>query len=337
LHSISDYRRFMVLCALAFAAVGALGVAAGRGDSHYAPVAGVASARTTDASAAGAVFTPLQPLLSVHLTDRFPELAFARASQHSLLPNTQIVSYYGNPATADMGVLGTADLETVLSQLEERAAWYDALNGPINVVPAVHLVYAVAQGHPTDNGLYLQYTDDAVVRRLLELTQERGMLLFLDLQMGRSSVEDELRNVLPYLRYPNVHLALDPEFAVDSPEVPGSDIGSLHATDVDEAQAVLQHLVSSERLPPKLLIVHQFLDSMISDGDAIRRYPGVELVIDMDGFGPAAVKRATYEQYAARPYATHAAIKLFLQHDPDLMTAADVLALRPTPAIVIYQ
>ena len=56
-----------------------------------------------------------------------------------------------------------------------------------------------------------------------------------------------------------------------------------------------------------------------------------------NGFGPAAVKRATYEEFANRTYAAHAAIKLFFDHDPDLMSEQDVLFLKPTPAVVIYQ
>jgi hypothetical protein len=84
-------------------------------------------------------------------------------------------------------------------------------------------------------------------------------------------------------------------------------------------------------------MVHQFVDSMVLDGNAIVRYPNVDLIIDMDGFGPAAIKRVKYEQYANRPYAAHSAIKLFLLHDPDLMSAQEVLALEPTPSVIIYQ
>ena len=76
---------------------------------------------------------------------------------------------------------------------------------------------------------------------------------------------------------------------------------------------------------------------MVLDGEAIRRYADVELIVDMDGFGPAEIKRVKYQRYAERPYASRAAIKLFLDHDPDLMSEADVLSLEPTPAIVIYQ
>ena len=342
---MSTDRRFFLLLACAFAAFLALSIATGRETRRTTPQASsgpmASSLSLADAAAlSGRPFRQppvLRPLLTVSLTERFPRLAHALISQRSLLPGSQIVSYYGNPATSAMGILGRGDLETVVSQLERQAAWYDRLNGPLGVVPALHLVYAVAQYHPTDNGLYLQYADDADVRRLIELTEERGMLLFLDLQIGRSSVEAELEKVLPYLRYPQVHLAIDPEFAVSSPEVPGADLGSLDGADIDRAQAILQRLVQTEHLPPKLLIVHQFVDSMVRDGEAIRRYPGVELILDMDGFGPAAVKRVKYQQYAGRPYASYGAIKLFFEHDPDLMSEEDVLSLEPTPAIVIYQ
>lgn len=339
----------MLLLACALTAIVALGLVTDRGPGRVSaerPAAPAALPSLGREASAAALLRPtlqlqsrlvLQPLLTASLADRFPRLALAVTSERPILADSQIISYYGSLYTAEMGILGTADLETIASQLEGRAARYDKLNGPIDVVPALHLVYAVAQYHPADNGLYLQYVDDADVRRLLALTEERGMLLFLDLQIGRSSVEAELEKVLPYLRHPQVHLAIDPEFAVGSAQVPGTDLGSLRAADIDRAQAALQALVQAEGLPPKLLIVHQFIDSMVLDGEAIQRFPDVELVIDMDGFGPAAVKRVKYERYAARPYASRAAIKLFLDHDPDLMSEEEVLSLVPQPAVVIYQ
>lgn len=345
---MSADRRFLLLLACALAVVVALGATAHR--SLGSPSASASPAWALPSAGRGPdkadrpqlprslpAVRVLRPLWTTSLTERFPKLASALSRQRPILADSQIVSYYGNPYTPEMGVLGTADLETVAARLEEHAARYDQLNGPIGVIPAIHLVYAVAQYHPTDNGLYLQYVDDADVRRYLALTEERGMLLFLDLQIGRSSVAAEIQKALPYLRYPQVHLAIDPEFAVASAEVPGTDLGSLRAAEIDEAQAALQKLVDEEGLPPKLLVVHQFADSMVPDGEAIQRYPGVELVVNMDGFGPAAVKRATYQQYASRPYAAYAGIKLFFQQDPDLMSEEDVLLLQPRPAIVIYQ
>ena len=79
------------------------------------------------------------------------------------------------------------------------------------------------------------------------------------------------------------------------------------------------------------------IDSMVLDGAEIQRYPDVELIIDMDGFGPAGVKAAIYRRYASRSYASRPAIKLFFEQDIGLMSEQDVLALEPPPAIVIYQ
>jgi hypothetical protein len=341
---MSADRRFTLLIACALTAVLGLGAVIDRASSDAdgtgAPAAAEAHGRLQSVVARtepGRPPSPFDPLLATSIAQRFPTTSRALTHYPPLLPNSQIVSYYGSPYTPDMGLLGTADAETVAAQVEKHAAIYDRLNGPMRVVPALHFVYAVAQPLPTDNGRYLQYADAEDVERYIEVTRERGMLLFIDLQIGRSSVEAELQRVLPYLREPHVHLALDPEFALRSPDVPGSAIGSLNADDIDEAQAVLQRLVEREHLPAKLLIVHQFLDGMVRGGDAIERYPDVELIVDMDGFGPAEIKKVKYERYAARSYATHAGIKLFMQHDPDLMSEADVLALQPTPVVVIYQ
>ena len=43
------------------------------------------------------------------------------------------------------------------------------------------------------------------------------------------------------------------------------------------------------------------------------------------------------EDLLAQRDAAYAAIKLFFQHDPDLMSEEDVLLLKPRPAVVIYQ
>lgn len=280
---------------------------------------------------------PMRGLFTLDLRERVLRVAPPFEPQPSLLLEHQVVAYYGNPYTAEMGVLGTGDIESVAARLQRHADQYDSLNGPTDVIPAIHLVYGVAQYHPTDNGLYLQYVDDTIVQRYIDLIQERDMLLFIDLQIGHSTVPAEIEKIVPYLQHPAVHLALDPEFAMQNGAVPGQDIGSLQAADINHAQAVLQEIVMEHRLPPKLLVVHQFLDGMVRNADAIQPHDHVDLIIDMDGFGPSHVKRVKYDRYANRPYAAHAAIKLFFQHDPDLMPEEDVIALEPRPAVVIYQ
>lgn len=332
----------MLLIVSGLAALLTLGaVVSSGGDSRTDVASEARSAPAAQARFAGTNAVPpadiLRPLLTTNPIARFPQFELSRVWDETILAGSQIISYYGNAQSAEMGILGSDDLDTIASRLEAQTARYDRLNGSLDAIPALHLVYAVAQPHPTSNGLYLQYAPAGDVWRYIDVATERGMLLFLDLQIGRSTVAAEIEKILPYLRYPNVHLAIDPEFAVGRSEIPGAQLGSLSASDINQAQAALQALAQAERLPPKLLIVHQFADSMLVDAESIDRYAGVDLVIDMDGFGPAAIKRASYQQYASRSYASHGGIKLFLDHDSDLLTEREVLRLEPTPSIVIYQ
>lgn len=247
----------------------------------------------------------------------------------------QVFSYYGNPYTADMGILGELEPEELVQALKDHARLYDSLNGPRAVQPALHLVYATAQPDPGPDGLYLQYVDEETLGEYIDLACENGLLIFLDLQIGRSDVESELAKILPYLQQPHVHVALDPEFAMAEGEVPGESIGSLDAADVNAAQALIQDFVEKRGLPDKVLIVHQFVQDMITHPELIEDYPRVKLVIDMDGFGPSDIKRVKYGWYAAP--AEYSGFKLFFRHDPDLMSEQEVLGLEPVPDVIIYQ
>jgi len=249
------------------------------------------------------------------------------------LTEAQLLSYYGNPYTADMGILGELPPETLVEKLKAHAQLYDSLNGPRGVQPALHLVYATAQSDPGREGLYLLYVDDETLREYVQLACENGLLIFLDLQIGRSDVQSELTKILPYLEQPHVHAALDPEFAMPPGKVPGQSIGSLDAADVNAAQAILQDFLEEGDLPDKILIVHQFTKGMLTNPELIDDLPRVKLVIDMDGFGPSEIKRVKYGWYAAP--AEHSGIKLFFRHDTDLMSEQEVLELNPD--VIIYQ
>lgn len=253
--------------------------------------------------------------------------------QPSLLEGSQILSYYGNPYSADMGILGELEPEALVQRLKDHAQLYDSLNGPRGVQAALHLVYATAQPDPGSEGLYLLYVDEETLRHYIDLARENSLLIFLDLQIGRSDVGSEVAKILPYLEQPHVHAALDPEFAMPEGEVPGESIGFLDAADVNAAQALIQGFLEQHELPDKVLIVHQFTRDMLTNSELIEDYPRVRLVIDMDGFGPSEIKRVKYGWYAAP--AEYSGFKLFFRYDTDLMSEQDVLALEPD--VIIYQ
>src|SRR5947209_6881284 len=80
--------------------------------------------------------------------------------------------------------------------------------------PALHLIAVVAQATPGRDGKYRARADSALIERVYGWAQRAHALLFLDLQVGQSRVQDEIPRLLPFLRRPDVHLGVDPEFSM---------------------------------------------------------------------------------------------------------------------------
>ena len=249
------------------------------------------------------------------------------------LASNQILAYYGSPYVSAMGILGELEPEELVLRLKAHAARYDEFNGPRGVQPALHIVYASAQPNPGEDGLHLIFVDRRTLSKYIDVACKHNMLVFLDNQIGRSGVETEVRDILPYLEQPHVHAALDPEFAMPPGEIPGEAIGTMDAAEINAAQAVLQTLVEERGLPDKILVVHRFTDNMVTNSELIQDVSRVRLVLDMDGFGPPEIKQVKFGWYAAP--AEYSGIKLFFKQDMPLMSEADVLGLDPD--VIIYQ
>ena len=86
-----------------------------------------------------------------------------------------------------------------------------AISSGRNVVPALHLIAAVAQASPQADGSYLARMDPTVIDAYVAVARERSLLLILDLQIGRGNVVDEVRKIERFLVNPRVHVAIDPE------------------------------------------------------------------------------------------------------------------------------
>ncbi|HEY7510337.1 MAG TPA: hypothetical protein VIG50_08790, partial [Vicinamibacteria bacterium] len=114
-------------------------------------------------------------------------------------------------------------------------------------------------------------------------------------------------------------------------------LGQLPAAEVNTALRYLRELVTTRGLPPKVLIVHQFTLGMLPDKQDIAESPGVDLVLDMDGFGSQALKRATYGAILRQRRLEFSGMKLFYEQDDGLLSPAQVMALDPAPAVVVYQ
>jgi hypothetical protein len=295
---------------------------------------------------------------------RWPVAGLPEPLPGSLLPANRIVAYYGTPRSTRMGVLGRLPPDSMLPRLERTARLWAAADSTRSVMPALHLIATVAQGKPGPGGKYRLRLGTAVIDSVARWVEERGWILILDLQIGHSTVAAELESLVPYLRRPYVHLALDPEFAMKNGGVPGQRIGTLDAGDVNTAVDRLVQLVDEEKIPPKVLVVHRFTRRMLTNHDRIKRDPRVQVVIDMDGFGEYWLKQDAYRLWIVPYPVQYTGFKLFYKNDrmpqyrseadarwscPDsvalavgcgddgLMTPAQVLRLHPRPDYIQYQ
>ncbi len=268
-----------------------------------------------------------------------PAAATPPASERpgAILPTNRIVAYYGNPLAPTLGRLGEPPVDEMLARLRRTVAFYEQADPARPVKPALELITPLAQGSPGEDGLYRARMSADLIEQVAGWAADNDLLFFLDVQVGRSSVADEVALLLPYLRRPHTHLALDPEFAMGPGQVPGTAIGSLNATDVNQAIQTLANLVEAEQLPPKVLIVHRFLPSMLTNAEAVQPDPRVQVVIDMDGFGSPDTKISKYHTFIRDAGVDFGGMKLFYNYDTPLLAPEDVLALDPAPDVIIYQ
>jgi hypothetical protein len=259
----------------------------------------------------------------------------------ALLPHRRIVAYYGNPLSKRMGVLGEYEPDEMLERLDRQVAEWNRADPSVPVVPALHLVAVVAQGEPGTSGKYRTRMRDVLVEQVAEWAATRAALVFLDVQVGTGTVQEELPRLMEFMVRPNFHLGIDPEFSMKDGSVPGRKIGTLDAADINYAIELLARVVDEHDLPPKVLVIHRFTRRMVTNADRIKLDPRVQVVMHMDGWGAPWLKRDTYRDYIVREPVQFTGFKIFYHNDTKkgdpLMLPEDMLKLRPVPVYIQYQ
>jgi hypothetical protein len=259
----------------------------------------------------------------------------------ALLPAKRIVAFYGNPLAKRMGILGELPPDDMLAKLDREVAAWNAADPATPVQPALHLIAVVAQNAPGTSGKYRTRMDSALIEKVYGWAQKKNAVLFLDIQVGQGSLQEELPRLRNFLKRPDVHLGIDPEFSMKRGRVPGTKIGTLDAADVNYASSFLSELVTTEHLPPKVLVVHRFTRDMLTGYKRIKLDPRVQIVVNMDGWGRPSLKRESYRAYVYKYPVEYTGFKLFYKNDTKngsrLMSPASVLALNPRPMYIQYQ
>jgi hypothetical protein len=252
-----------------------------------------------------------------------------------IVPANRVVAYYGAPRDPELGTLGIGSPDRAARRLERQASQYARPGQP--VLPAFELITTLVTQEPGEEGNHALHEETSIVRRYLRAARTHRMLLILDIQPGYASFLDEARRLEPFLKQPEVSLALDPEWSMDPPQLPGQEIGSTDAETINEVSRYLSGLVRRHDLPQKLLVVHRFTEEMVESEEDLERHPGVALVVNVDGFGDQPNKIAKYGQLARERRTSFNGFKLFYEEDIDLMRPDQVLRLRPQPVLVVYE
>jgi hypothetical protein len=253
------------------------------------------------------------------------------------LENYRLVTYYGVPNTPILGVIGEGEPEQVLPRLLELAQQYQTLSTDgRTVLPAFHIISTVADPEPGPNSYYSHWTSVAILDQWITVANENNMAVILDIQPGRADLLAEVDRLKHYLRQPNIHLAIDPEYFMDADQTPGSHIGDIDGGQINAVQEVLDQ-IALEIGVNKVLLVHQFARGMVKTKEAILDYPHVDLVIDTDGYGIPDTKLHDYRLNAGDPGFEYGGLKLFYVWDDPLLTPNQVMVLEPAPAVIVYQ
>src|SRR5262245_1623421 len=262
----------------------------------------------------------------------------------AILPHRRIVAYYGNPHSKKMGVLGEYPEQQMLSMLDDTVAMWRKADPSTPVIPAIHLIATVAQASAGPDGGFRRRENPHTIEQAYKWAQSRRGLLFVDIQAGHSTLQQELPPLVPYLERPDVHLAIDPEFYMHYKREgirPSVKVGQMMSSDVNGVIHALDELVREKNLPPKILVVHRFRADMLPDAETIKPTPRVQVVMHMDGWGPAWLKFDSYKDYIVRHPVAFTGFKLFYHNDAKsgdpLLTPLEVLRLLPHPLYVQYQ
>jgi len=261
------------------------------------------------------------------------------AAAQSILFNNDILAFYGHPLSKNMGILGRYSKEELNKKLDILAAEYLEHSSGRNIRKAFYIIFGTVW--PAGEIGIIQ---EPVLKEYIDFALENDILIFIDHQIGRYHPVDSLKRMLPWLKYPNVHLALDPEWRTTKPM---QEIGTVTADEINQAQKAMEEYMIEHQIPgERMLVIHQFNARMISSRNAVESdFRKVRLVHCADGFGSPAIKRQSYAYNAQAQNMPIKGFKLFYQfpglpaagYDDPLMDPAEVYALNPRPLVILYQ
>lgn len=260
----------------------------------------------------------------------------------AILPFKRIVAYYGNLYSKQMGILGEYPSDVVLEKLNAQVKEWEKADPNTPVQPALHYIAVVAQASAGKDGKYRARMPDSEIDKVIEMAKKINAIVFLDIQVALSNINAELPTLEKYLKLPNVHLGIDPEFYMRDGKKPGKYMGTMDASEINFAVDYLSKIVKENSLTPKILVIHRFTQKMVTNYKNIKTVPEVQFVLHMDGWGGKAKKIGTYNQFVYKEPIQFTGFKIFYKADvkekgTTIFTPEELLKLNPRPIYIQYQ
>jgi hypothetical protein len=301
-----------------------------------AAITALAAARPRQVLAIGSRFGPVSRL-SYRLAVAETGVQLPGGGQ-ILFPMRRLVALYGHPGDPALGALGQQELRASIARAKRAARPYWRLSS-VPVIPAFEIIATVAEAHPGPDGSYSYESPLSLLRPWVMRATAAGMYVVLDLQAGRASLLAQAKRYQTLLALPNVGLALDPEWKLGSRQVPLQQIGSVSASEINGISRWLADLTARDHLPQKLLVLHQFMLSMIGNEPRLdTRHGDLAIVIHMDGQGTPYDKRKTWHAVInAAPPNVFFGWKNFYVKDHPMLSPRQTMARNPEPVMISYQ
>lgn len=274
-----------------------------------------------------------RPAVSASSSSAAPSVPQLPRGGRTIFPANRLVALYGTDDGGGLGALGVGTADQAADRLERQAAAYARPGRP--VLPVMEMIVTVADPTPGPDGCYAHAISDRDVDRYLAAARAHRQMLVLDVQPGQCPFLPQVERWQRFLEQPDVGLALDAEWRMPRGVVPGTQIGSVSAGEVDGVTTWLSAVTRRLDLPQKPLVLHQFTPEMITARASLVVPTDLALVNHTDGFGTIPTKVRKYGELADPRM--HPGFKVFYRQDVGVMSPAQVLALSPAPDYISYQ
>lgn len=282
----------------------------------------------------------LRPAISTQITKELEPKApsYKLPGGQALFPNHRLVALYGTPGVPALGSLGEQDIGEATHRVKRLAEEYQNYSDE-QVIPAFEIITTIASAQSTENGDYSSEISVSKLKPWVDAAREAGIYVVLDLQPGLSDFLTQAKSYEPLLKEPHVGLALDPEWRLAPGQRHMKQIGSVSADEINSTANWLADIVRANDLPQKLLLVHQFKLSMISNRETIdTSRQELAWLLHMDGLGTQNVKLDTWRTIIDKaPIGMYFGWKNFIDEDKPMLNPEQTMQISPKPYFVSYQ